>query len=296
MLSYSNAISAKNENKIILKVGNEIVTNYEIKNKIISTLVLANLEVDQLNINNQKARALESLVILKVKKIELSKHNIKSDEKSVQSYLNKISSNNIQEFKKKLLKNNIDYQLFLEEVDIQFKWQALIYKIYSKKIVIDNIIIEKELKDLIKLQSNIEEFKISEIEILLNNDESDTKRILETKNQIDLYGFENTAAKISISPSSTSKGDLGWINGKSLSKKIYTIIKNMNIGDVSQPINSQASVLFLKLVNKKISSVEDVNIEELKNNLINAKRNELFNLYSRSHLSIIKNSSLIEYQ
>ena len=70
----------------------------------------------------------------------------------------------------------------------------------------------------------------------------------------------------------------------------------MNIGDVSQPINSQASVLFLKLVNKKISSVEDVNIEELKNNLINAKRNELFNLYSRSHLSIIKNSSLIEYQ
>ena len=42
------------KNNIVLKVENEIVTNYEIKNKIISTLVLSNQEINQKNIDSLK--------------------------------------------------------------------------------------------------------------------------------------------------------------------------------------------------------------------------------------------------
>ena len=34
----------------------------------------------------------------------------------------------------------------------------------------------------------------------------------------------------------------------------------------------------------------------MRNNLINQKKNELFNLYSNSHLSKLKNTSFIEYK
>ena len=37
---------AKFENNIILKVENEIITNFEIKNKIISTLILGDQEIN----------------------------------------------------------------------------------------------------------------------------------------------------------------------------------------------------------------------------------------------------------
>ena len=57
----------------------------------------------------------------------------------------------------------------------------------------------------------------------------------------------------------------------------------------------QNNILFLKINDKRISKSENINIVELKNNLINQK-NELFNLYSRSHLSKLKNTSLIEYK
>ena len=70
----------------------------------------------------------------------------------------------------------------------------------------------------------------------------------------------------------------------------------MNKGDISKPIKKQNSVLFLKINDKRISKSENINIVELKNNLINQKKNELFNLYSRSHLSKLQNTSLIEYK
>ena len=43
---------AKIENKIVLKVENEIISNYEVKNKILSSLILNNQEINQKNILN----------------------------------------------------------------------------------------------------------------------------------------------------------------------------------------------------------------------------------------------------
>ena len=70
----------------------------------------------------------------------------------------------------------------------------------------------------------------------------------------------------------------------------------MKIGDISNPIKRQDSILFLKLNDKRISKVDDIDIEKLKNRIINQKKNELFNLYSRSHLSKLKNTSFIDFK
>ena len=105
------------------------------------------------------------------------------------------------------------------------KWQRLIFSIYQKKVNIDDSMIEKELQSIYSNQSNITEFKISEIEILLNESDNKEKMILEIKNQIEKIGFEQTAQQISISQSAINKGDLGWISSKMLSKKILRVIK-----------------------------------------------------------------------
>ena len=142
----------------------------------------------------------------------------------------------------------------------------------------------------------IEEFKLSEIEIILSGNSSDEEKISDVANQIKKIGFEDTALRFSDSGSASNSGDIGWVNSKSLSKKIYDLLKEMNKGDISKPIKKQNAVLFLKINDKRISKSENINIVELKNNLINQKKNELFNLYSRSHLSKLQNTSLIEYK
>mgnify|MGYP000971388226 CR=1 FL=1 len=63
-------------NKIIIKVNNEIITNFELKNKILTILVLSNQEINQQNIDKYKKDALNILIDNKLKKIEVSKYNI----------------------------------------------------------------------------------------------------------------------------------------------------------------------------------------------------------------------------
>ena len=41
---------------------------------------------------------------------------------------------------------------------------------------------------------------------------------------------------------------------------------------------------------------KNINKEELKIRIINRKKNDLFNLYSKSYLSKIKNTSFIEFK
>ena len=295
-LGEINHIEAKIENKIILKIENEIITNYEIKNKILTTLFLAGDPINQENINKLKKKSLESLIQVKIKKLELVKYNIKEDDQQINSYLNAISDNNIIGLKENFRINKLDFELFLNELKVQSKWQTLIYKIYEKKIEINESVINDELNKLIMKNSFIEEYNVSEIEIISNNNKKDEIIVNEIIDHIKNQGFENTATKYSISTTSQSKGELGWISVNSLSKDIYEIVTKLKIGQISKPIKRQNSILFLKLKNKRKTKTDNINVAELKAKLIDQKKNEMFNLYSRSHLSKLRNTSTIEYK
>lgn len=295
IINYSGKVEAKINNKIVLKVENQIITNFEIKNKILSSLLLSGEELNQDNIDKYKKEVVNLLIDNKLKKIEVSKYGIKKNDTKINSYLNKISPD-ILELKKNFSNNNIDFQLYLDEITIEFMWRDLIYKIYSKKIDINESVIDLEIDDYIKNNSDIKELQISEIEIILDNKEQIEKKIIEVTNQIKLEGFENAALKFKNQYSTSLDSDLGWINEKSLSPDIYNILNKMKIGEVTQAIKKQNSVIFLKINDKRISKSKDIDITELKKNLINKKKDEQFDLYSRSHLSKLRNSSLIEYK
>ena len=292
----NKSANAKFKNNIILKIENEIITNFEIKNKILSTLILSNQEINQKNINSIKSKALDSLTQLKLKKIELSKYNISDDLNQVNKYLNSISSNDINSLKLKFEKNNVEFDLFIEEIKTEFKWQKFIYEVYSKKINIDEVSLDGEVKKILKDKVDITEYRISEIEVERKLNQSPKDIILNIQEKIDQLGFETTALNYSVATSSSNKGDLGWINSKSLSKKFFNVLSKMNINDISSPIEKQNVIIFLKLTDKRKTKAENIDINELKKKLISQKKNELFNLYSRSHLSKLKNKSLIEYK
>ncbi len=293
---FSNFLYANIENKIVVKIGKEIITEFEIKNKILSSLILSNQNITQQNINKIKKQTLNSLILHKIKKIELSKHDFKNSQQEVNLYLNQITSNNISELKNKFEDYGIDYDLFLEETKVQLKWQKFIYNFYEKKIEINENDIKKEIEKILEKQKEIEEYNIYEIEILINNNEKDKILISDLSDQIKSLGFEDAAQKFSVSSSNVNKGNLGWVNSKSLSKPIHKIISQLKIGSISGPIKRQNSVLFLKLADKRKVNFKELNLEDTKIKLINQKKNDLFKLYSSSHLSKLKNSTFIEYQ
>ena len=298
LLNFFSSLFSEINDKILIKVENNIITNYEFKNKILRLLMFSNTEVTQENINLIKKSALDSLLMSEIKKIELSKYPIKIDQKQLDSYISKISVSNINELKKRFNQNNIDYDLYAEEMETELMWQNLIYSKYSNKINIDESILNAEIKKVLDNQEKIKEFNLSEIEISLESLDENLikKKTFEIKEKIDNQGFEKVAMTHSVSLSSSSKGNLGWINSESLSKEILDIVKEMAIGSVSEPIIKQNNLIFLKLNEKRFTDPKVINKKILKERILNKKKNELFNLYSRSYLSKLKNNSLIEYK
>jgi len=283
---YSNL-----NNKILIKVEDKVITNFDIKNKIISSLILSGQEINQTNINKLKEQTINHLIQLRLKEMEILKYNLKTDQLKLNSYLLSISKGNIKKLENSFKNNGGDYEIFKEEILTELKWQKLIYMLYSKKIQIDQNLVEAELKNLIKKQEDIEEFKLSEIEIVSNE-----KFLSDLIDQINEIGFKASAIKFSIAPSSTNGGEIGWVSGRSMNKEIYNIVSKMKIGDVSKPIRKQESFMILKLLDKKNTKIKTENISRLKKQIVDQQKNDLFNLFSRSHLSKIKNLSMIEYK
>ena len=291
-----NIAYSKIENNIVVKIENEIITNFEIKNKILSSLIISNQEINQKNINEIKKSSLEVLVNYKLKKIELSKYNFSDNIKQLDSYLNSISSNNIESLKEKFLINNLDFNLFLDEVKTELKWKKLIFNVFKDKIEINENNINQEIKEFIERNSEVEEYNVSEIEIFSNNKIADEQNISKIYSEIKKTSFESSAIKFSVSNSSKNKGNIGWVSSKSLSKEIFDILKKLEPGDVSLPIQRNNSLLFLKLNDKRITKATNLDIKSLRKNIINKKKNYLFDLYSKSYLSKLKNTSYIEYK
>ena len=292
----SSSLYSKIKSNIVVFVGNEIITNFEIKNKILTSLMLAKVELNQKNIDSYKKQALNSLIDLKLKKKELSKYNFRAEDSEVNKYINSISSNNVIEFKNNFSNNDLSFSLFVEEIKIELKWRKLIYEIFKERVRSTEKSVEKELNEIIKKQSQIVEYKVSEIEIELQKDGNEIDQIKRIKKFINQIGFENTALKYSSSSSAEQKGDLGWVKENALSKPVHEIIKGLEIGAVSKPIKKLNKITFLKLVDKKKVSIDSKNKEKIKNDLIAAKENDLFILYSSSYLSRLKNNTLIEYK
>ena len=293
-LFFDSFVVAKNT-KILVKIESEIITNFDVQNKIISSLILAKKQINQENINNFKKASLENLIQNRLKKIELKKYNIKKDDKQINLYLNSISSNNVEKMKNIFKDYDLDFKEFTDQIDVEFKWRKFIYQIYKKKINIKPEDVDREISDKLKKQKNIVEYNLSEIEILSNNSGSNLETIALIQDEIKVAGFESAVSKFSISSTSSKSGELGWINSNSLSKEFLKILNKMQKGQVSDPIMKQDKIIFLKLNDKKTSNYTNIDFDKLKNDLLVKKQNELFELYSNSHLSKLRNTNLIQY-
>ena len=291
-----NFLYASIQTKIIGNVGSQIITSYELKNKIVTSLMLSNQPLSQGNVDKNKNLALLALINYKLKKNEILKFKVTSNQEAVDNHLKNISSRlgtNINGLKQIFLTNNIDFELYIDQIETEYAWQKLIYQMYKDKIIIDDFQINQELNNIIKEQQGLEEYEIAEIEILLNDENDKDEKVREIQKEISLNGFENTAIKYSTSASSLDGGKLGWISVKSLSTNIASKLKKLDVGGVTSPILKTNSILFLKLLNKKKTIVNEKNLQDLKDKITINKKNELFNLYSNSYLTKVRNNTFV---
>jgi peptidyl-prolyl cis-trans isomerase SurA len=286
-------------NKIIVKVGNEIVTSHELENKIRTILFLSNQQIDQVNINKVKKKAISDLVNKKLKKEEIDRYGILVEDNRVSSYLTDISSKfkmNKEDFIKILKRNDINFDLYNEEIKIDLAWQSLIYELNKNNLSVDEKQIILELNEIIKNKKNLEEYELAEIVVDRVNDFNQESILTEISDYISQFNFEEAALKYSISSSASDGGNIGWVSSSALSKQLKNVLNKMSTGETSSPIINVDQVIFIKLLNKRKTKANlNLEAEQIKNSLINKRKNQLLNLYSNNHLSKKRNNTIIKF-
>ena len=285
------------DTKIVVKIDDKIISSYDVKNKINTNLKLRNLEINQSNIDKMKNLALQELIEFKIKENEILKYlTIDIESMDISKQLESISSGNVELFKKNFLNNGLDYDAFLYELKVQAAWQNLIFLLFKDKVKIDENEIVNELKNFNNKNLNIKEFNLLELEATFNSPKEKEEKINKIKNSINEIGFEGSVSIYSESETAVNGGKLGFISEKLLSNEILKKLKNLNEGDVSDPIVRLNKIIFLKIKKIKLSKNDNIDTEQFKNNIIAKRKNDLFNLYSKSHLSKLKNNSYIEFK
>ena len=291
---FSKILNAEIQDKILAKIGNEIITNYDIVNEINTILALSNKQSNQEDFKNLQNMAFQSLKKLSIKKIEIERYKIKDYNKNdLDGYLKTIEKNIGLEnltLRDHFQKYSANYVNFVKSTIINLKWNSLIFSLYKKQLDVDEELIKSELNSELKKKREIIEFNLSEI-ILENYDQEKIDLILKN---IEQSGFENTATMYSNSVSSTNKGKIGWIASSSISDKYLEEIKKLKIGEVSKPIMQQNNLAFIKLNNKRILNAQDLDLKRIEKNIINKKKEEKLNTFSNSHYVNLEKRTLIE--
>ena len=273
------------ENKILLKVDNEIITSVDVLNEInfISTV---NKNTDKISKEELYKISLNSLIKEKIKKIEILR-NYKSIEveqtfmkELIASSYKKLGFKDLESFRIHLDKNSISFENFKNKIAIDSLWNEIIFFKFQKKIKIDKNNLRKQI--IKKKDKEIKSYLLSEIVFNVDGKLNLESKYNQIKEDILEKGFDNTALLHSISNTSNSGGDLGWINENSLNSKLQKTISNLNIGEITEPMIIQGGFLILKLNDiKKIKNEIDVE-KELKKLIAketNQQLNQLSNIY-----------------
>ncbi len=283
------------ENKIIIKIENEIITTIDVENEK-NYLKALNPNIRNIDDNRLNLISKNSLIREKIKQNEILKYTdkIKLDEKFlnvlVEQRYSRLKFNDKNQFLNYITEYNIDIKTIEKKLSIEALWNQIIYQKFSKNIKIDKNKLIEEIK--IKFAEGEKNFLLSEILFKIDNKKNLKKKYSEIIKDINKENFESAALIHSISDSSNFGGKLGWIKESSLNETIRSEIINLKKGDISNPIFTTNGYLILKIdeieyIKKKYDEKNELN------ELIKLKTNQQLNQLSIIYFNKIKKNSNI---
>ena len=278
------------ENKILFKIDNEIVTTIDIYNEL-KFLKIFNQQINDLTNQEQLEISKNSIIRDKIKKIEILKFTkeIKVDNKFllklVQNKYKNREISSMDDFKKDLELNGLDFEIIREKLALELIWNDLIFQKFNSKISIDKNKIREEV--LNNSNKYLRELSISEIIFNISKKKDFENKYSKILEDINLTGFENAALIHSVSDTASVGGYIGWVKENNLNPTIKSVISELKKGQFSKPIQTSSGFIILKIEDEKEYKIETNLNDEIKK-LIKYKTNEQLDQFSRLYFNKIK--------
>ena len=274
-----NSSAIGNENKILIKLNNDIITSIDLVNEI---LYLKSINPDLVKAKNsqiieiaKRSLVKDRIKLLKLKevykKIEIKDEFFNNLAINSFKYLN---INSINEFDNYFLNYGINPDDVRKKITIKVLWNQFIYRKFNQNVKIDK---EKIINDIKEKNNSQKEFFLYEI-LISNNNKQDIEELLsKIKKNIAEKSFSEAALNFSISDSAKLGGKLGWIQEAILSENIKNELKKISKGNYTKPIVVPGGFLILYKENTRNIKID---LEKEIENIIAEKTNEQLDQFS----------------
>ena len=287
LINFNNVESK--EVKILKKIGNEIITNIDIENEY-KYLISLNKEYQNLEKEKIFNFAKSSLLREKIKEIELKKYfDLGVQDSFLNSKIGEIYANlgfsNLEDFQKYLDQYDLRIQDVAKKIEIELKWNNLVYDKYKNQLVINENVLKKKIIDESK---NKNSYNLSELIFSYKTQKENKKKLNEIIKSINEIGFDDTVLIFSEAETRKNSGNLGWVNELGLSETILEKLKKIDVSEVTEPIQLQNAILFLKLNDKKKIQMSSINLDEELRELIKFETNRQLNTFSTIYFEKVR--------
>ena len=281
---------------IELKIGNEIITNFDIEKEKKYLLALNNnlsqvpekklYELSKNSIINEKIKKKELLIYFDLEKAEMIMKDV------IKNFYIKVGFENETQFSNYLKQYEISIDYVKEKLKIETLWNQLIYNKFNNQISVDNNKLKIKMNNELKNKSKIKEFNLSEILFDLKQGEKYKKKYKLILESINKSGFENTSNLYSISDSSKFGGKIGWLKKTQLSKNIIEKLDKIKSGEITEPIQTANGYLILK-INTIREIKKKIDLDEELKNLIEIEKNRQLNEFSQTYFNKVKKNIIL---
>tara|TARA_B110000037_G_scaffold171101_1_gene194156 strand:- start:594 stop:1526 length:933 start_codon:yes stop_codon:yes gene_type:complete len=292
----SNVVIAENKHEIIIKINNQIITNFDIQ-KETKYLLALNPSLNNLSTKQIKELSKNSLIREKIKENEILKYykiNYEDPEltKFVTNIYKRLNIGDEAEFNTYLSKFDMNINTVIKKIAIERDWNKMIFGKFKNQIVVNELKIKKNLEKKLDKSEIQTSYLISEILFQAKNEKEFEETYSDIIKTVDESSFKSAASIYSISDSSINSGEIGWVKKNEISNSIYNELNKLNIGDITQPIKVASGFLIIYL--EDVKKVEkEINTEEEFKKIVTTEKNRQLNDYSIIYYKKIKKQIFI---
>ncbi len=270
---------------MIVSIDKEIITTYDLSQRIKLALKSLNLEDSIVNRDSVRERMLELLILEKIKTIEAKKNDISHTEEELINFTSNIynfSKDDFKGFKSFLEKEGFDIDILLDQMSSELLWKKFLQKTIASKIIIS----EQEIQDSFNERTkNKGKYEFDYDEVLFVNDlpeswQKSKKKLEEFLKLLDKgITFENLSKKFNEVYTMESQNSK-WILEDSIDQKTKESLQKMKEGEVLS-FRDTDGYKVIKLNKKrfygssnfkfsflKLSALDKMSLNEIKNNEI----------------------------
>ena len=151
LLSSYSTLNAEEKNyKIIKLVNNNVITNYDLEQRLKLYSTLNNVNINEENFDKLANEMLSLMVDEKLQLEQINSYEISVNESEINDYIERAylnESNSLNEFIDALNNNNIDIAILKKSIEVMIGWNKLTGRLYYRTSEINKVDLENLMNE-----------------------------------------------------------------------------------------------------------------------------------------------------